>query len=611
MSATLWGSAQSASGETKTGETNTIAVNQNCTGCWVAGGFIVYNQPFTVAGTLVFNLHQGSSISLGGWSANSNSGATISEGGVIQVNGSNKIGVVDPSGIGIPYGYFNISGNTVNNGTINIGWSTVYNYGATSTITGKGVINLKNVTLATDLVGSKYCYWNTTFYNISGQTINLENSQISFGSRDGKGSITDVTINCQGGGNYIAINAGIFNNITGLKIRGYGNGDIIDLGYLGSADTFGYDPSTGILTVSTWVSGSSAPVKAIVQIDIGLGYDPAGFQQVPTYNGIAGFGKDTGVQYLGAPPCYLAGTLIETARGHVAVEEIVPGDFLVAYENGRTVTRRVIWVGKSRVKAEHPTIIVRRNALGENLPFCDLHITQEHCLFFDGCFVPARMLVNGHSIACDIQSDNYDVYHVELETHSIIRANGILTESFLDTGHVAFEGRESRDLEWGAHSAAPLRTDRAFVEPIFRMIVDRVPGVSVNSDCCTHDSDDSIAMLLNGKTRVCPTRRKGRTLVFSFNEPIRSLSIMTAAASPSSKIGPFVDDRRLLGALVGKMYLYTPDGMTAYETHLVRPAMTGWHHLESTEFRWTGGKAELPGLECEFAATVLSLELHA
>lgn len=530
---------------------------------------------------------------------------------MVQVNGSNKIGVVDPSGIIIPSGYFNIAGTTINNGTMNIGWSTVYNYGATSTISGNGVINLNDVTLATDLVGSKYCYWNTTFFNISGQTINLKNSQISFGSRDGKGSISDVTINCSGGGNYIAINAGMYSNVSGLKIRGFGGGDIIDLGSIGNADMYSHDPKTGILTIQTFIPGDNSPETATVSIDIGLGYDPLAFNQVATYNGIAGFGRDTGIQYLGAAPCYLGGTLIETARGYVAVEEVSPADHVVTYNNGKTILRQVIWTGKTSICASRSPVIVRQHALGANLPFRDLFVTEEHCLFFDGRFVPVRMLVNGHSIVYDKRSENYDVYHIELETHSVISASGALSESFLDTGHIAFEGRETRRLSWDFDSAAPLCTDRAFVEPLFRQIAARVSGLAVLVDVPHIETRAEIALLVNGTTRLEPQRRNGQKIIFSINEPIRSLSILSETASASTVIGPFVDDRRMLGALVGEVRLFGPEGMTSYNTHLERSALTGWHDRESHMYRWTGAQAELTDLRSEADASVLSVSLYA
>ncbi|WP_222546914.1 Hint domain-containing protein [Asaia lannensis] len=545
-------------------------------------------------------------MSLGSWGSANYYGAIIGSNGVVTVNGSNKQGNVDPTGILQAVGFFNIAGNTVNNGTMNIGWTSLYNYKSTGNITGNGTINLQNVTLASDFRGNQYCYWFTSFQNISGQTINMTNSQIAFGDRNGGGSISNVTINCSGGNNYIAINAGMLGSVTNLKIRGFGGGDKLDLGSWGMADWCSYDPSTGILTVSTYYPNITNIVS--VQIDIGLGYDPDGFSLGYFFTGASG---DAGLTYLGAPPCYLTGTLIETARGPVAVEEITLADRVVAYDNGQEVLRQVVWTGKSHVKADRSPVIVRQGALADNVPSRDLHVTEEHCLFLEGRFVPVRMLVNGHSIVSDTRHEDYDVYHIELDTHSVIKANDVLSESFLDTGHLTFEGREVRNLSWERDSAAPLCTDRSFVEPLFRKIAARVPGLVVPASDTSPEHQTEIALLVNGRTRVTPTRRNGKNVVFTIDEPIRSLHVLAEAAAPSVRIGPFVDDRRQLGALVGEVHLFTPEGMVPHRKHLEADALTGWHEKESGQYRWTGAQAELPDIQSESDSAILSLALYA
>jgi len=590
----------------------TINLNKNWmgtppTGCWIGGGDASNTTTFYVAGTLDINFVQGSSFSLGSWNWDSNAGAQLAPSGVINIVGSGVRGYVDPAGIILPNGFCNIAGQTLNNGIINVSDCTIYNYGGGASISGAGTINLKNVTLAGDGFGSADCYWNNAFTNISGQTINVTNSQISFGTRNGVGSVNNVTINCNGGGNYIAFNAGLQGSVNNVLVRGFGNGDILDFGSVGKGDTYTYDPATGLLTISTLDSNN----KTIsITLDIGLGYDSAGFSIVKTYTGGYGGGKDTGISYAGPAPCFLAGTLIETKRGPIAIEDIIEADQVVAYDQGESVLRRVIWVGRSRVAASERYIKVCRNALGDNKPFSDLHVTEEHCLFFEGCFVPVRMLVNGHSIVYQEAREEYDVYHLELDEHSVITANGVLSESFLDTGHKKFRGRRDRALQWGRDSAAPLCTERHLVESLFRKIAQRVPGLAVPYHDGSGDHAREIALLINGKTRVEPTRRNDQVVVFNIAEPIRTMSILTHARSPSDTVGPFVDDRRLLGALIGEVRLFTPDGMKQFTSHLEVPALTGWHDQESSLYRWTGGVALLPEVQSVSDKSVLALSIH-
>ncbi|MCX5616265.1 Hint domain-containing protein [Bombella sp. TMW 2.2559] len=146
--------------------------------------------------------------------------------------------------------------------------------------------------------------------------------------------------------------------------------------------------------------------------------------------------------------CFLAGSLIRTPSGYRKVEELKRGDVVITYDpvKNQTFPQVLTWAGRSRVwvrpslpldMAGYP-VRIRKDALAKNVPSEDLLITAEHCLFLDGCFVPARMLVNGRSIhyeTADACQTVYDIFHVETENHSIIFANNAMTESYLDTGN--------------------------------------------------------------------------------------------------------------------------------------------------------------------------------
>ncbi|OUJ01424.1 hypothetical protein HK14_09665, partial [Acetobacter cibinongensis] len=63
---------------------------------------------------------------------------------------------------------------------------------------------------------------------------------------------------------------------------------------------------------------------------------------------------------------------------------------------------------------------------------------------------------------------------------------------------------------------------------------------------------------------------------------------------PSDTIGPFVDDRRHLGVLVGQVTLF--DGMENHvvTAHLTQSELNGWYAQETVPCRWTSGNATLP-----------------
>ncbi|MBE7212025.1 MAG: Hint domain-containing protein, partial [Gluconacetobacter diazotrophicus] len=196
---------------------------------------------------------------------------------------------------------------------------------------------------------------------------------------------------------------------------------------------------------------------------------------------------DTGT----ADTCFLRGTMIGTARGAVAVEDLVAGDEVSVMEHGRAVSRPVSWIGRQHrsVDSRHAAtdaypVRIRAGAFREEVPHRDLLVTAEHCVFVDGMLIPARMLVNDRSIVVDRSVTAFDYFHVELDRHGILVAEGLETESYLDTGNrgtFANGAANTAAKSWAEHAAAPLTVDRAAVEPVWNRLTARAaerPSVS-------------------------------------------------------------------------------------------------------------------------------------
>jgi hypothetical protein len=165
-------------------------------------------------------------------------------------------------------------------------------------------------------------------------------------------------------------------------------------------------------------------------------------------NGIVGQDGVGGVQetflmlVATSPACFAAGTRIRTARGDVPVESLREGDaVLTAREGGRRAPVR--WIGHRRVApARHPRpwdvnpIRVRAGALGPGQPSRDLLLSPDHALFLDGLLVRARDLLNGATVVQEA-AERITYFHVELDRHDVLFAEGAPAESFLDTGNRA------------------------------------------------------------------------------------------------------------------------------------------------------------------------------
>jgi hypothetical protein len=137
------------------------------------------------------------------------------------------------------------------------------------------------------------------------------------------------------------------------------------------------------------------------------------------------------------PPCFLEGTSIAIPGGLCDVERLEPGA-LVLTAIGET--RAIRWVGRKTVATALLPETVRpvricAGALGEGLPVRDLRVTADHALLVDGLLVQAGALVNGRTIVRMTTEDlgeTFTVYHLELDQHSLVLAEGVPAETFVD-----------------------------------------------------------------------------------------------------------------------------------------------------------------------------------
>jgi hypothetical protein len=133
--------------------------------------------------------------------------------------------------------------------------------------------------------------------------------------------------------------------------------------------------------------------------------------------------------------CFYPGTRIATPEGEVEVQALRPGQMVVTANGARPVR----WIGQSHIdtrfadKLRALPIRIHAGALGGGLPVRDLLLSPDHAIFLDGILVQAGALVNGSSImrAHDVPAQ-FTYYHVELDSHELLLAEGVQAESFVD-----------------------------------------------------------------------------------------------------------------------------------------------------------------------------------
>ncbi|WP_111559544.1 Hint domain-containing protein [Paracoccus sediminilitoris] len=156
-------------------------------------------------------------------------------------------------------------------------------------------------------------------------------------------------------------------------------------------------------------------------------------------------------------PCFTKGTVIETTRGAVRVEDLKIGDLVLTIDHG---PRPVRWLGSRHLSARGLDILpnlrpirIAAGALGQGRPERDLLVSPQHRILVRSkiainMFGAAEVLVaakqllqlDGVDYARDVQEVDY--FHIMFDAHEVIMSNGAETESFY-TGDEALKSLNS------------------------------------------------------------------------------------------------------------------------------------------------------------------------
>jgi autotransporter passenger strand-loop-strand repeat protein len=259
--------------------------------------------------------------------------------------------------------------------------------------------------------------------------------------------------------------------VSGAVLQSGGVLDFQEIGYV-DGGLASFDALTGVLTVAE-----------------GLG--SATVQLVGDYSGVNFhiLQDGDGSTLISTVPCYCAATLIATDRGEVAVEALRVGDRVIARGGA---ARPVRWIGRRGYGARFVAanraiqpIRIRAGALGAGVPRRDLFVSPLHALLFlvagREVLVPAEALVDGAGIARCAEYGDVLYFHVELDSHDAILAEGAWAESFVDCDSrgMFINAAEHAALNPG-RTAAPcvFFTEVSEEGPVLEAIRTRLSGVA-------------------------------------------------------------------------------------------------------------------------------------
>jgi len=290
--------------------------------------------------------------------------------------------------------------------------------------------------------------------------------------------------------------------------------------------------------------------------------------------------------------CFCKGTRILTEGGEVAVEDLKVGDLAIT-ASGKA--RPIRWLGRMilRVAANHKIedispVRIARDAFGEGLPVRDLYLSPGHCVAWNGVMIPVDVLKNGRTVAQELR-ESVEYWHVELDEHDVLLAEGLPCESYLNTGGaISFvNGLEFREISskprhW-SETCLPYTASGPTVEKTKAELLDRAQKLRHSLT-----SDPDLHIVADGR-RVEAIPLGQKRLLFVLPAGQKSVSLHSRTFAPADT-DPASGDRRMLGACIMRMQI---DG----DDLPLDAVADGWHELEQSgaiKWRWTDGRTPLP-----------------
>lgn len=300
------------------------------------------------------------------------------------------------------------------------------------------------------------------------------------------------------------------------------------------------------------------------------------------------------------PPvaCFVEGTAIRTARGEVPVEALVVGDRVDTVDGRRLA---VTWLGHRTLRpgaspwgADLRPVEIAAGAFGDGMPVRALRLSPGHSVavtLLDTTLIPVSALVNGCTIRrVDVERVTY--WHVELEEHAVLHAEGLACESYLDMG------QREQFADDGAVTALPVcleadgtaATHPAVVAgPLVTALRQQLAGRAERLGWRSVEGAAELTLEVDGM--IVRAEISGSRLRFAVPPHPRAVRLLCSTHVPADS-DPASDDFRPLGAMLTSLAIcdgFAPPRAIALDSALLG---TGFHPVEDG-YRWIGGCAAI------------------
>jgi len=311
------------------------------------------------------------------------------------------------------------------------------------------------------------------------------------------------------------------------------------------------------------------------------------------------FADDGGDGGDGGSACYVTGTRLTAPEGGVRVEDVAVGT-MVLTASGES--RAVRWVGHRTVNcalAPDPAAVwpiqIKAGAFADQQPTRDLWVSPGHSIFVSGVLIQAEKLVNGATIV-QVPTESIEYWHVELDQHDVLLAEGLAAESYLDQGNrTAFANGgafveahpDFKPKHW-AETCAPLVMEGAVLESVRASLLARAQqqfGYQITAESEAHVLADGL--------RIEPVFLRPDRLAFMLPADCSTLELRSRSFVPAH-VQPTSYDLRTLGLCVGRLQVDGNDLKLDDDSVFSE----GWYPCETaaggTHWRWSRGRAALP-----------------